>query len=154
MYVDLQTVEVMYSVTLFYDDTELYADVSYTNDVPFLTPISTNVHYGIVGAVDDMEYHTLEKELMIVVRHCAVRVFHAVLTTLGTKFKSLKDCNQEGVIINTVDRGDNVPMIECFHRVVEDRCPCHCKTFPFGFFSRQMVVRLLKIAMFCKNEFA
>ena len=50
----LQRICVLRYIMKFYINTELSADVMFVNDVPFVASISENVHYGTVGAVNNM----------------------------------------------------------------------------------------------------
>ena len=77
----LQTVEVPPTVRLHYNNVKISADVMHLNEVLFLTSISYDIHYGTVGAVDNMTCTVLKKELINVIRCYMVRRFNVILIT-------------------------------------------------------------------------
>ena len=102
---DAQLIELPPMVKLYYSDVELEADVLFVNDVPFLTTISRNIHYGTATAVDNLKLVTLEEGLRSVIRSYAVRGFHVVLICVDIQFKGIKDRNRLEVTVNIVSRG-------------------------------------------------
>ena len=49
-----------------------------------------------------------------------IRGFNVVVIMLDDQFKSIKDRNRVAVPINLVRWGENAPVIERFHRVIEE----------------------------------
>ena len=61
---------------------ELSVDAMFINDVPFLTSISEHIHYGTVGAIDNLTCVSLESEIKKVLRSYAIRGFRCVMISL------------------------------------------------------------------------
>ena len=53
--ITLQKIEVPRSIMKFYKYVELAAGVMHVNDVPFLTTISSNTHYGTIVALNALK---------------------------------------------------------------------------------------------------
>ena len=139
---------------LCYNNVELSTDAMHLNDVPFLISVSHDFRCGTAGAVDNLKCHILESELSNVVRCYRVREFNVVLITVDIQFKSLKDRNKIGVKFNVVSKGEHAPIIERFHRLIEEQCRCYYAMLLFEYLPRQMVVGLMTTVMFYVNAFA
>lgn len=105
----------------------------HVNDALFLTSVSHDILHGTADAVDNLKCSTLEINLQNVVRCYAAHSFYAVLIHLDIQFKSLKDHTIVGVKLNVVIRGENAPIIERFHRLVQERCRCYYAMLPFNY---------------------
>ena len=74
----------------FYKDAELAADVMNVNDIPFLTTMSSNMHYETIAALNNLKCTSLEFELNNVIRSNAVRRFRISMVIVCVQFRSLK----------------------------------------------------------------
>lgn len=149
----LQSVELPPEITNYYSNAELSSDVMCANDVPFLTSISHDAHYGTACAVKNMTCPALEHELRKIVRSYGVRGFSIVVMHADKQFSSLKDRNNVGVPFNIVSKGEHAPVIERYHRVLEERARCYYAMVPYDSLPRQMVVELMKTVAFYVNSF-
>ena len=100
------------TIRKLYNDAELSAEDIHLNDLPFLTSISEGIHYGTVGAADNLKCATLENELKIVISDHYFRGFRAEVVQEDVQFKALKDMNLVGVAINKLSRDEHVKNIE------------------------------------------
>jgi hypothetical protein len=57
------------------------------------------------------------------------------------------------VIVNVVGKGEHVPAIERFIRVIKERCRCYYAMLPYDVLPRIMVIHLLTTVMFYINAF-
>ena len=96
----LQRIYVPRTIKKFYHNMFLSSNAMFLNDVPFLTSISENFHYGDVGAVDGLNFLSLENGFMKVMRYYSVRGFRLILITVDPQFNSFKDRNLVGVPFN------------------------------------------------------
>ena len=99
---------------------KMSADILYINDMPFLTIVLHDIHYGTIEIVDNLKYLTLELELINMVKFYTIRGFNIILITVGIQFKALKDRNMVGVKFNIISKEEHVPIIKKFHYVVEE----------------------------------
>ena len=97
-----QMVEVPLAVRKHYNNVKISTDVMHVNDIPFLTSVSHDMHYGTSLAVDNLTAPVLERGLRNAVRKYNIRGFNVVVIILDTQFKSLKERNKVGVPINLV----------------------------------------------------
>ena len=81
------------------------------NDVPFLTKMSNNMHYGTIAALANLKCPNLEFELKNVICSCAVRGFRITMAIVDMKFKALKDRNLLGVSVNAVSKDKHVTKV-------------------------------------------
>ena len=96
----------------FYKDVELAADVMHVNDVPFLTTISSNMHYGTISTLNNLECASLEFELKNVGRSYALRGFRISMIVVEIQFKSLKDRNLLGIVVHVVSKEEHESKVE------------------------------------------
>ena len=99
-------------MTLCHSDMKLSAGVMHVNDVPWIMSISKNIHYRTASAADNFKFANLELELPNAERVCTVQCLNIVLITLDIQFKSLKNRNKLGLVINIINRGKNFSVIE------------------------------------------
>lgn len=78
----------------------------------FLIFVSHNIHYNIVGVVDNLKCPTLEHELKKIVRSYTLQGFHMILIIVNMQFKSLSNYNQVGVKFNIVSKEEYALIIE------------------------------------------
>ena len=123
------------------------------NDVTCLASVSEHVHYGTVLAVDNLQIETLKPGLTNVVHCYSVRRFNAVIMLVDMYFKTLKYRNRVGVLINLVSRGECVPKIERFHRVLKESARCYNVMIQFYYLPRMMVVHLMITFTFYEHYF-
>lgn len=114
-----QLAEVPKSVKDYYSSRDLSGDVMNMNSASFLTNISDDIHCRNIGAVNNLQYLSLEHELKKVVRSHTVHGFRIVVILLYIQFKAIKDRNLVGVPINIVAIDEYVLLIELFHRVIK-----------------------------------
>ena len=69
------------------------------------------------------------------------------------QFKSIKDRGTLTATVNVVGKGEHVPAIERFIRVIKERCRCYYAMLPFDVLPRIMVIHLLTTVMFYINAF-
>ena len=103
------------------------------NDVPFLTTMSENMHYGTIASADHLKCHSLEFELKKVIRSHAVRCFRAALLVVDIQFKPLKDRNLLDIVINVVSKEEHVTKVNRWHRVIKERSHCYYAILPFNY---------------------
>ena len=151
--VKLQTVELPPEVKDYYSNVEISVDIMHVNGVPFLTSVSHDIHYGTIAAVENMKCPALEHEVKKILRSYAVRGFNVVMILVDKKFKSMKERNRVGVPFNLVSKDEHAPIIERYHRVIEERSRCYYVMLPFKSLPRQMVVELMKTVVFYVNAF-
>jgi hypothetical protein len=94
----------------------------HVNKVPLLISISDHIHYGTIKALDSMKIPVLEQEIGRIIKMYAVRGFHVKFILVDIQFKVIKDIGILTVIVNVVGRGEHVPAIERFIRVIKERC--------------------------------
>ena len=134
-------------------DVAISAETMHVNEVPLLTSISYDVNYGSVGVLDNLKCPALEYEIQKAIRNYSVKVSSSVLIAVDIQFKSLKDLNQVGMKFNVASKEEHAPIIERYHRVIEERCHCCYSMLPFENLPRQMVVQLLNTVVFFINTF-
>ena len=100
-------------------------DVMHVNRLPFLTSLSKKIHYGTVSALDDMKIPTMEACIDKIIRSYSIRGFHVAVIHVDIQFKAMKDRKKMNPLINVVSRGEHVPDIERFHRVLKERARCY-----------------------------
>ena len=110
---------------------EMSADVLHVNQIPFLASLSKNLHYGTINALENMRMSTLEDVLRKVLSIYRIRGFNVIMIHVDIQFKGLKDRNQLGVTFNVVSKGEHVPEMERFNRVIKERARCHYAMLPF-----------------------
>jgi hypothetical protein len=125
----------------------------HVNDVPFLTSIFNNVHYGTIVAVNNMKCPILEYELRKILYSYAVRSFNIIIILVDKQFKSLKEKNKVSAPFNLVCKKEHVPIIEHYHHVIEEQSRCYYAILPYQSLPRQMVVELMKTVVFYVNTF-
>ena len=148
-----QKIDVPRSIMKFYKDAELKADVMRVNDVTFLTTMSSDIHYGTIEVLKTLKCASLEFELKNVVISHAVKGFRIAIIVVDTHFKSLKDRNLLGVVVNVVSKEEHASKDEHGYRVITEREHCHCAILSFDYLPRMMVVHLMKKIVFYVNAF-
>ena len=68
-----QNIDVPKNIRKFYNNVVLASDAMCLNDVPFITIVSEDIHYGAVGKVYNLTFQSLDNSLMKVVRSHVVR---------------------------------------------------------------------------------
>ena len=63
-----QIVPVPDTVREFYSNVELYVDVIFVNNVPFLSTLSKHIHFGTVDALDNLTAPVLENQIINVIK--------------------------------------------------------------------------------------
>ena len=128
-------------------------DVLSINQIPFLASISKNIHYGTVKALDSMQIPVIEDEIKRVIRMYAVRGFHVEYILVDIQFKAIKDRGHLSATVNVVAKGEHVPEIERFNRVIKERTRCYFAMLPFRKLPRIMIIHLLVTVTFYINAF-
>jgi hypothetical protein len=100
-----------------------------------------------VKALESMKIPILEQEISRIIKLYAVRGFHVKFILVDIQLKSIKDRGLLAVIVNVVGKGEHVPAIERFIRVIEERCRCYYAMLPFDVLPRMMVIHLLITVM-------
>ena len=100
-----------------------------------------------------MKADTLEKGLRSLMRCYTTRGFKVVVMLVDVQFKTLKDRNKLGTVVNIVSRGEHVKQIERFRRVIEERTRCYFDMVPFGSLPRMMIIQLVAMVTFYVNSF-
>ena len=59
------------------------------NDIPLLNVVYEHVQYGIVGAVDNLKFPSLEDGLKKLIRSYPMRVFRIILIAVDPQLKAL-----------------------------------------------------------------
>ena len=150
---DRQTVLVPRIIKEFYNNVELLADVMHLNNIPFLTSISEHIYYGTANAIDNLTCVKIEDELKNVIRSYVAGKFRITLIIVDIQFKVLKNRNTICVTFNVVSRGEHVPKIERFHKVVKEQCQCYYELLLFENLPRIVVVHLMKTLLFYISSF-
>ena len=131
----------------------LSVDVLHVNQIPFLVSVSKNIHYGTIKALDSMKIPIMEDEIKCVNRMYEVRGFHVKYILVDIQFKAIKDRGQLTACVNVVAKGEHVPEIEHFNRVIKERTRCYYAMLPFKTLPRIMIIHLLVTVMFYINAF-
>ena len=79
------------------------------------------MHYGTIGAAENLKHANLENELKTIIRAYSVRGLRVKVVQVNLKLKALKERNLFGVTINAVSRDEHVKNIERCHRVIKER---------------------------------
>ena len=137
----------------YYKNVELSVDVMHVNQVPLLVSVSKNIHYGTIKALNSMKIPIMEEEIKRVIRMYAVRGFHVEYVLVDIQFKAIKDRGQLSATVNVVAKGEHVPEIERFNRVIKERTRCYYAMLPFDVLPRIMIIHLLVTVMFYINAF-
>jgi hypothetical protein len=145
--------EVPMTIMEYYKDVELSIDVMHVNKVPFLVTISKNIHYGTVNALDDLKIPTLERTISAVFKAYTVRGFNVTNVHVDIQFKAIRDRKIIAANINVVSRGEHVPSIERFIRVMKERARCYYAMLPYTRLPRMVIIHLLKTVVFYINAF-
>ncbi|OEU08874.1 hypothetical protein FRACYDRAFT_249219 [Fragilariopsis cylindrus CCMP1102] len=151
--VDTQEISVPTKILDYYSSVTLSIDVMHVNKVPFLISVSEHIHYGTIKALDSMKIPVLELEIQRIIKLYAVRGFHVKFILVDIQFKAIKDRGQLTATVNVVGKGEHVPAIERFIRVIKERCRCYYAMLPFKSLPRIMVIHLLITVMFYINAF-
>ncbi|OEU11892.1 hypothetical protein FRACYDRAFT_245012 [Fragilariopsis cylindrus CCMP1102] len=151
--VDTQEISVPTKILDYYSSVTLSIDVMHVNKVPFLISVSEHIHYGTIKALDSMKIPILELEIQRIIKLYAVRGFHVKFILVDIQFKAIKDRGQLTATVNVVGKGEHVPAIERFIRVIKERCRCYYAMLPFKSLPRIMVIHLLITVMFYINAF-
>jgi hypothetical protein len=151
--VETDSIPVPTKILNYYSSVTLSIDVMHVNKVPFLISISTNIHYGTIKALDSMKIQVMEQEIERIIKLYAVRGFHVKFILVDIQFKSIKDRGIVSAVVNVVGKGEHVPSIERFIRVIKERCRCYYAMLPFDVLPRLMVIHLLTTVMFYINAF-
>ena len=152
----LQAAELPPTIMEYYKDVELSIDVLHVNRIPFLATLSKSIHYSTMDALDNMKIPTVEHVIETVIHAYAVRGFHVKVIHVDIQFKALLDREKLPVRTNIVSRGEHVPEIERYIRVLKERARCYFAildeveiyTLP-----RQMVIHLMITVNFYMNTF-
>lgn len=151
--IDTEAISVPTKILDYYTSVTLSIDVMHVNKVPLLVSISEHIHYGTVKALDSMKIPVLELEIERIIKLYAVRGFHVKFILVDIQFKSIKDRGKLTAIVNVVGKGEHVPAVERFIRVIKERCRCYYAMLPFNVLPRIMVIHLLTTVMFYINAF-
>ncbi|OEU10337.1 hypothetical protein FRACYDRAFT_247347 [Fragilariopsis cylindrus CCMP1102] len=151
--VDAQEISVPTKILDYYSSVTLSIDVMHVNKVPFLISISEHIHYGTIKALHSMKIPVLELEIERIIKLYAVRGFHVKFILVDIQFKAIKDRGKLTATVNVVGKGEHVPAIERFIRVIKERCRCYYAMLPFKTLPRIMVIHLLVTVMFYINAF-
>ena len=89
--ITMQRVDILQSNMHFYKEIELLVDVIHVNDIPFIMSILESIYYGIISALDNLKYISLEAELKSIVRLYTIRGFKIVIICVDIQFKALQD---------------------------------------------------------------
>lgn len=116
-----QAAELPPTIMEYYKNVELSIDVLHVNRIPFLATLSKNIHYSTMDALDNMKISTIEHVIDTVLRAYAVRGFHVRAIHVDIQFKAILDRENLPVLTNVVSRGEHVPEIERYIRVVKER---------------------------------
>ena len=153
---DEQLVELPPSIAQYYRDVEISVDVLHVNRLPFLASISKNIHYSTIDALDNMRIPTMESTIRQLMRSYSVRGFNVVAIHVDIQFKSISDRNVLGPTVNVVSRGEHVPEIERFIRVMKERARCYhsmLKSVGINALPKIMVMHLMRTVNFYLNAF-
>ena len=128
-------------------------DVVHINQIPFLATVSHSIHYGTSKALDSMKIPIMEDEIKRVTRMYSVRGFYIAYIFVDIQFKAIKDRGQLSANVNVVAKGEHVPEMERFNRVIKECTRCYYAMLPFDTLPRIMVTHLLVTVMFYINAF-
>jgi hypothetical protein len=151
--VETESIPVPTKMLDYYSSVTLSVDVMHVNKVPFLISISEHIHYGTIKALDSMKIPILEQEIERIIKLYAVRGFHVKFIMVDIQFKAIKDRGIVSAIVNVVGKGEHVPAVERFIRVVKERSRCYYAMLPFNVLPKIVVIHLLITVMFYINAF-
>jgi hypothetical protein len=101
-----------------------------------------------------MKIPTMETEILDIIKTYSARGFRIVCIHADIQFKALKDRNRfPGIKVNICGRGEHIPEIERFIRVIKERARCYFAMLPFRTIPNIMVLHLIKTVMFYINAF-
>jgi hypothetical protein len=94
-----------------------------------------------------------EQEIERVIKLYTIGGFHVKFILVDIQFKAIKDRGIIPTIVNVVGKGEHVPVVERFIRVVKGRSRCNYAMLPFDVLPKIMVMHLLTTVMFYNNSF-
>ena len=152
--VDTEIMEVPPQILEYYKDVRLSFDVMHVNQIPFLVSISRNIHYGTAHVLSSMKIPVMENIMKKVVGSYRSRGFNVVMINVDIQFKPIEDRNTiPGVKINVCGRGEHIPEIERFLRVIKERARCYFAMLPYRWVPAIMIVHLIKTVLYYINAF-
>ena len=152
--VTMNLVPVPPTILNYYKDIELSADVMHVNKIPILVGISKGIHYGSVRALQSMTIPVMETDIKAMMNTYSSRGFCIKVLHVDIQFKAIKDRNNLiGVRVNVVSRGEHVPEIERFIRVVKERARCYFAMLPVKKIPNIMVIHMIITVVFYINAF-
>ena len=77
-------------------------NVLHANEKPFLTSTSNHMHHGKASDIDNVKAETLETGLQRLMGYYANRGFKVVVMLVDIQFKTLKNRNKMGAVMNIV----------------------------------------------------
>ena len=126
----------------------------HVNIIPIMISVSKGIHYGSIRALQSMTISVIEIDIKAMMRTYSSRGFCVKVLHVDIQFKALKDRGTLiGARVNVVSRGEHVPKIERFIRVVKERARCYFAMLSVKKLPKIMVIHMILIVIFYINAF-
>ena len=126
----------------------------YVNKVPLLVTLSRNIKFGTMEAVADRKETTLLKSIKGVISLYRKARFKVTVALMDGEFVPLRGGLAElRICLNETSRDEHVSNVEWYIRMVKEQMRAIYNTLPFQKIPAQLVIEMVKTAVFWLNAF-
>lgn len=149
------SIPIPYDMMEIHRNITLCADIMYVNRNVFMVTISSNVMFGTVEGLADRTSASILKSLVKVAALYKKRGFNVKTLMMDGEFKHLTPEIHETIHaeLNIVARGDHVPEVECYIRMIKERVRGTYGTLPFTPIPTRMIIEMVYCSVFWINAF-
>jgi hypothetical protein len=152
--VELRLVPIPAVIMERYRRVTLAGDIMKVNKIPFMVSISSTIKFGTVELLKDQKMVTI----LTTIRHFhglyAKRGFRVETLMMDGEFEPLRgELSILGITLNTVSRGEHVPVAERRIRTLKERTRSAYNMLPFNKIPAQMTVQMVYSSNFWLNVF-
>ena len=132
-------------------DVVLAMDIFFINKIPFLTTISTKLHFGTVHHLKQRHITEAAECLEAIITHYKRRNFHPMLMKADGEFAPLEDLVP--IAFNFCGREEHVPEVEQHIQTLKNRVRAGYNLLPFKHLPRLLLIQLVYVQQMWLNAF-
>ena len=135
-------------------DVTLCADIMFVNQMRFLITISRDIQFGTVEAMTNRKSKSIAKAIgrVLGIYHRGGYTVHTA--KMDGEFEHVREyLNGQNIYLNTTARDEHVTEIERYIRTVKERVQATYNTLPFEVIPPQIIIKMVKSAVFWLNAF-
>ena len=130
------------------------ADIMFVNSIPFMMSIFCSISFGMVEPLTGTKAEHLLHAIKNIRNTYTQGGFKVDWMLMDGQFENLQgDIANLGIRLNEVAEDEHVGEIEWYSRTVKERCRSACTALPFKRLTVQMVIELVRRAVFWLNAF-